>query len=324
MDTRTSPKSEAYWGRRAVGCLLQKFNCPVATMQTCQDMINRKEDAVLTSLGSFFGGGVFRGSTCGVVSGGALGIALMHDEKLQRNGAETQASVISLAADYAKWFEDTYGTTLCCERIDVDFWTLGGLINYMLPGHKMVRCMRHINGTMKYLYRTQTSNPPLIKIEDNIHPKHIHCAQDVLEGINSNTGVSDPVLDRISIVLDGGVALQGGVCGALAGAILALNLIIGVNFRDVSIPGSYYAFFKGLTFLRSEKPAEISNPYNVGKKVALNFEKVAGSINCSEITGTEFNTLDEFQSYINTSEKCNELIEFSINEATSAIQQHRS
>lgn len=324
METRTTQKSEAYWGRRAVGCLLQKFNCPVAAMQTCQAMIDQKEDAVLTSLGSFFGGGVFRGSTCGVVSGGALGIALMHDEKLQSNGAETQASVISLAADYSKWFEDTYGTTLCSERTGVDFWTLGGLINYMLPGHRMVWCMKHINGSMKYLHRTHTSNLPLIKIEDNTDTKHIHCAQDVLEGIYSKTGIGDPVLDRISIVLDGGVALQGGVCGALAGAILALNLIVGENFRDVSIPGSYYAFFKGLTFLRSEKPEEISDPYNVGKKVALNFEKVAGSINCSKITGTEFNTIDEFQSYINTSEKCKELIEFSINEATSTIQQHRS
>jgi hypothetical protein len=286
-------------------------------------MLDRREDAVLTSVAGLLGGIVCRGSSCGVVSGGALGIGLMYDEALQKNGSETEASVVSIASNYVKWFSDTYGTSLCRERTGVDFWTLGGLIKYMLPGHRMVRCMSHINGSMKHLHDIKQSGLPTIDLVVDEYPiKHLHCAQAVLEGVRANTDVGDPVLERISIALDGGVGLQGGACGALAGAILALNLLLGVNLREVSLPRSYYAFFNGLSYLRSDKPEDIPDPYNVGKRIVKNFEGTAGSIDCSAITGKEFLNWDDFQSYVKSSEKCKELIDLSISEATSAIVRH--
>lgn len=324
MENRITTTSRAYWGGKAIGCLLQNFNCPEATMQTCQDMLDRREDTVLTSVAGLTGGIVGRGSSCGVVSGGALGIGLMHDETLQKNGSETEAAVVSLAGDYSKWFSDTYGTTLCSERSGVDFWTLGGLMKYLLPGHRMVRCMSHINGSMKHIYDIQQSGLPTIDLADGYPKKHLHCAQAVLEGVRVNTGIGDPVLERISIVLDGGVGLQGGACGALAGAILAINILLGVNLREVSIPRSYYTFFKGLTYLRSDKPEDIPDPFNVGKRIVKNFEGAAGSIDCAVITRKEFTDWNDFQSYVRSSDKCNELIDLSISEATSAIERHNT
>ncbi len=47
-----------------------------------------------------------------------------------------------------------------------------------------------------------------------------------------------------------------------------------------------------------------------------------GSIDCSAITGKEFLNWDDFQSYVKSSEKCNDLIDLSISEATSAIERH--
>jgi hypothetical protein len=286
-------------------------------------MLDRREDAVLTSVAGLTGGIVGRGSSCGIVSSGALGIGLMHDEALQKNGSETEALVVSIASNYVKWFADTYGTSLCSERTGVDFWTLGGIIKYMLPGHRIVRCMSYINGSMKHLHDIKESGLPTIDLVEDEYPiKHLHCAQAVLEGVRANTGVGDPVLERISIALDGGVGLQGGACGALAGAILALNLLLGVNLREVSLPRSYYAFFNGLTYLRSDKPEDIPDPYNVGKRIVENFEGAAGSIDCSAITGKEFINWDDFQSYVKSSEKCNDLIDLSISEATLAIERH--
>lgn len=322
METITTNKSRAYWGRKGVSCLFQKFNCPESTLQTCQDMINRKEDVVLTSIAGLTGGIVGRGSTCGVVSGGALGIGLMHDETLRMNGSKTEAAVVSLASDYVKWFDSSYGTTLCSERTGVDFWTLPGLIKFMLPGHRILRCMSLINGSMKQLYDIQQSSLPVINSEDESTMKLLHCAQTVLEGIRANTGVGDQVLERISIVLDGGVGLQGRACGALAGAILSINILVGMNLREVSLPRSYYAFFKGLSYLRSDKSDENPHPYNVGKGIVTKFEEEAGSIDCSTITGKEFVDWDDFQSYVGTSDKCKELIDLSIQEATSAIERH--
>jgi hypothetical protein len=44
-------------------------------------MIGRREDRLLQASAGLEGGIVASGSTCGVVSGGALGLALMHDNR---------------------------------------------------------------------------------------------------------------------------------------------------------------------------------------------------------------------------------------------------
>ncbi len=49
-------------------------------------MIGKHEDMALRSATGSEGGLVARGSTCGVVTGGALGIALMRVEELDKGG----------------------------------------------------------------------------------------------------------------------------------------------------------------------------------------------------------------------------------------------
>jgi C_GCAxxG_C_C family probable redox protein len=323
MDESINVRSRNYWGLRAQATLFRKFNCPAATMQTYQDMISRREDDVLKAVSGLVGGIVGRGSTCGVVSGGALGLALLHEEALQKNGRETEEAVISLAGDYVEWFNDTYGTTLCEERSRVNFWTLGGLLRYMLPGDRMLPCLSHISGSMKYLYDNQQRDLPSIEVEHaDAETKPIHCAQAVLEGVRANTNIDDPLLERISVVFDGGLGLQGGACGALAGAIMAINLLIGLNLREASLPKSYIAFFGGLRYLRADKIEESADPYDVGKTVVKRFEEEAGSLNCRSITDMEFSDWASFQTYMHSSEKCKKLIDLSIREATSAIERH--
>jgi C_GCAxxG_C_C family probable redox protein len=319
MDNRISTKSESYWGRRAVLNLIQKFNCPEATMQTFQDMIGRKEDGVLTAVAGLVGG--VRGSTCGVVSAGALGVALMHADELQRDGSGTEAGVMALASDYVNRFGQTYGTTLCGERTDVDFWTMEGLLKYLLPGHRMVRCMKHINGSMQRLYALQDAEIPVQYVDTE--KENIHCARDVLQKIREKTEVGDPILENISLVLDGGVALSGELCGALAGAVMALSLLLGKNLREVSMPGSYYTFFKGLTYLRSEQDQDAGHPYNGTRKITEPFESRVGSIRCREITGRSFSDWDDFQSYIHDSQTCRELIEYTSAETCRIIKEYR-
>jgi len=319
MENRVSTRSESYWGRRAVLNLIQKFNCPEATMQTFQDMISRKEDGVLTAVAGLVAG--VRGSTCGVVSAGALGVALMHADELQRNGTGTEAGVMALASNYVNNFRKTYGTTHCSERTDVDFWTMEGLLKYLLPGHRMVRCMNHINGSMQRLYALQETGIPVQYVDTD--KGNIHCARDVLQNIQEKTGVGDPILENISLILDGGVALSGGLCGALAGAVMALSLLLGENLREVSMPGSYYTFFKGLTYLRSEQDQDARHPYNGTRKIAVPFESRAGSINCREITGRGFSDWDDFQFYIHGSQTCRELIEYTGAETCRIIEEFR-
>jgi hypothetical protein len=84
-------------------------------------MIGRREDRVLKAFTGLEGGIVASGSTCGVVTGGALGLVLMHDNLLQERGIAAEAGVMSLIGGYIRWFEETFGSSFCRERSGVDF-----------------------------------------------------------------------------------------------------------------------------------------------------------------------------------------------------------
>jgi hypothetical protein len=286
-------------------------------------MISKREDPLLKAVSGLLGGIVCRGSTCGVVSGGAFGLALMHDDALKEDDLEAQVGLLSLVADYVAFFGRTYGTVLCRERTGTDFWALGGLLRYMLPGDRMLRCLSHISGSMKYLYDSQRRSLPGVKLErEDAQSQPIHCARAVMEGVRANTGVGDPLVERLSIVLDGGVGLQGGACGALAGAIMAVNLQVGANLREATLPQAYTAFFGGLKHVRADRPEEGSDPYDVGKTIVRRFAAEAASIECRSITGRSFQDWTSFQAYVSTSNQCQGLIELSIEEATAAIERH--
>ncbi|MBN2437650.1 MAG: C-GCAxxG-C-C family protein [Deltaproteobacteria bacterium] len=64
--------------------------------------------------------------------------------------------------------------------------------------------------------------------------KPIHRAQLVLKGIRERTGIGDDLLERLSFVFDGGVGLHGGARWAISGAMMGLNLAIGINKKRLA------------------------------------------------------------------------------------------
>jgi len=324
MSSTSSRGSKSHWGRKASACLFCTWNCSEATVQTAQDMISSEAHVFIKASSGLEGGVVSSGSTCGVVSGGALSLALMHDDELRRGGPEAEAGLLSAAGDYVRWFGEEYGTTKCRERSGVDFWTLRGLLRYLLPPDAIVRCLSHINGAMQYLYDMQESELPKVTLDGpETRPDAIHCAQRVLEGVRTRTGIGDPLLERSSIALDGGVGLQGGACGALAGAAMAVNIPMGIDLRDASIAQAVRAFFSGHKYLRGDTTLVSDDPYAVGKRVVVRFREAAKSIDCSDITGREFSGWASFQRHMSSSETCQRLIDLSVDEAVIAIEEHR-
>ena len=79
-----------------------------------------------------------------------------------------------------------------------------------------------------YAFR-QKALPILERAFDENHDEPIHCAKLVLEGIKKQTGIGDDLLENLSFIFDGGIGLQGGACGALAGAIMGINLVMGMS-----------------------------------------------------------------------------------------------
>jgi hypothetical protein len=323
MRRTAKNRSKRYWGVKADLCLFSTWNCAEATVQTAQDMISKQEDVLIKASAGLEGGIVSRGSTCGVVSGGALSLALMHREDLLGGGVEAEIGLLSAVGDYVNWFSERYGTTACRERSGVDLWTLQGFIRYMIPPDRMFRCLSHTSGAMQYLYDMQGYDLPMVEsvsMGSNTHP--IHCAQSVLEEVRKRTGIGDPLLEKVSTVLDGGVGLQGGACGALAGAVMAINVPMGINLRDASVLQAMIAFFSGHKHLRSTDMNKTDDPYAVGKRIVERFTEDAKSIDCSAITGEDFSGWASFHRHMSSSDTCRRLLDLCISEATSAIEQY--
>ncbi len=284
-------------------------------------MIDEPDDKILKAFTGLEGGVVASGSTCGVVSGGAMGLAISHYDEIKKNGLQAKIGVLSLVGDYVKWFEDSYGTTFCRERSGVDFYSAMGQLRYLIPGDRTVKCMWHIRGALRHLYSYQKNKYPTIEASvDENDGEPVHCAEMVLSGIKERTGIGNDSLEQISFIFDGGVGLQGGVCGAIAGAILGINLIVGLNIRDISYFQSVKAFTVGHINLLRNKQIESPEPFNIGKQVIQKFKTTASEMECNAITGKSFSEWAEFQNFVRSSKKCANLIELATNEASKLIE----
>ena len=286
-------------------------------------MIEKPEDKLLKSFTGLERGIVAAGSTCGVVSGGAIGLALSHYDEIMEKGMPAQAGLLALVGEYVKWFEENFGTSLCKERSGVDFYTTMGQLRYFIPGDKVSKCLWHIRGAIRYMYSFRQKELPIMEMQpDEKQNKPIHCAQQVLKGIKEKTGIGDDLLEQLSFVFDGGIGLQGGACGALAGAIMGVNLLIGMNVRDMKYSEILKAFAVGHKNLLTNKPVEKAEPFNVGKDIVKNFKKEAGAIECQTITEQKFSDWSDFQDFISSSAKCSGLIEFAKDQASVVVEKY--
>jgi hypothetical protein len=284
-------------------------------------MTDKREDLVLKAFSGLEGGIVASGSTCGVVTGGAFGLALMHDNVLREGDVAAEAGALALVGEYLQWFKDSFGSSLCRERCGVNFYTTSGLLRYFFPGDRVGRCLWHIRGAIKQLYTYQDKDLPVMEVKPKeMGCEPIHCAQAVLKGINDRTGIGDPLLERLSFIFDGGVGFQGEACGALAGAIMGINLLLGLDIRKTNYFQTIRAFIVGHSNMVTDKSMVAPEPFIVGKNIVQGFRKKAGAIECRAITEKEFINWADFQEHISTSNRCNGLIEFATNEASNAIQ----
>jgi C_GCAxxG_C_C family probable redox protein len=317
-------RTKAYWGKKASRNLLRTFNCPASTIQTVQDMISAQDDTLLKASAALAGGVGACGSTCGVVIGGAMSLALMHDTTLADNGPAGQIGLLSIVGDYVDWFRNQYGTTSCREKAGVDFWTLSGFLRYLIPPDRFLGCLAHINGAVQYLHDRKGHDLPKPKGdagEDIFTPSY--CARTVLEEVRKRTNVGNPHLERVAVVFDGGVGLRGGACGALVGAVMAISALMWINLRDASWLQAYRDMLLGLHTLRAGELDKPDDPYAVIGRIVTRFKSEVGSIDCSSITGKVFADYASFQAHMEASDGCSRMIELAIDEATSAVEQYR-
>jgi len=284
-------------------------------------MLGKPYNPMLKAYTGLEGGLVARGSTCGVMTGGAAGIALMHADALSRDRPSAESAIMSLIQDYARWFDSSYGSCLCRQRTGVDFHSLYGQARYFFPGDKTTRCLWHIRGAARYLHELKSRPLSALPTPGGLENNHaIHCAGEVLAKIEAQTGLADEKLKQVAFIFDGGLGFSGGVCGALAGAILGVNLKLGMDIRDVSYIKTVQDFLVGHINLLRRNPPEQAEPFFVGNNVVRQFLQETGSIECAAITGKMFSGYPEFDQFISASETCRNLMDRAADLAVSAIK----
>ncbi len=125
------------------------------------------------------------------------------------------------------------------------------------------------------------------------------CAESVLFAIAESLSIQSELIPKIATGFCSGISRTSGICGAVCGAIMGINLVTGRN-----------------------SPAE-SMEYNfiLTQKLINLFEKQFGSVNCRQLIGCDLAT-EEGQRYFmetNLMERCYQYAAGATSIATSLI-----
>jgi len=312
--------------------LLYAQNCAQAMLLTLGGTMKTSDPVLMKAATNFEGGCVGCGSTCGVVSGGVLGAGALLSSLPNDDPTRLEEDIYEVSIAYREWFERRFGTSVCYERVQVDFGTLGGLVSYLFPGHKLVRCLQHIGEALvclsdKVVETAERRNLP-IKFGQGMvgGPSEPHCAFTVLKKL---AGPMETPINSVGWActgLGGGVALGGGVCGALLGAILGLGLQYGYDPASMGFGGILKAFVVGHHHLvKHEAFAKVpvedlpTEAFARSRYLADRFEKAFGSLNCKEITDRRFASQDELRGFLPESEVCRQIFAWCEEEAAQLI-----
>ena len=109
-----------------------------------------------------------------------------------------------------------------------------------------------------------------------------YCAESVLMAIAESRNIQSDLIPRIATGFCSGMARTGGQCGAVSGAIMAINLFKGRQSPTESVDGSYALV----------------------RELMKQFAEQFGSTNCRMLLGCDLDTPEGQQTF-----RANQLIE---------------
>jgi C_GCAxxG_C_C family probable redox protein len=130
------------------------------------------------------------------------------------------------------------------------------------------------------------------------------CAESVLQAIAESQGIRSDLIPRIATGFCSGISRAGGMCGAVSGAIMGIDLVTGRN-----------------------SPAEsLEVNYALIQKLISRFETQYGSINCRQLLGCDL-AIEAGQRYFmenHLMESCLQYAEGATSMALALIAEFRS
>ena len=91
------------------------------------------------------------------------------------------------------------------------------------------------------------------------------CAESVLLAIAESRGIQSDLIPKIATGFCSGISRIGGMCGAVSGAIMGINLVAG----------------------RSSPSESLEPSYALTQKLISQFERQYGSVNCRTLIGCD-------------------------------------
>jgi hypothetical protein len=291
-----------------------------------QEVFGWRDPIVLRAATNFEGGVVGCGETCGVVTGGILGIGALSASSRYPDAAAKEKAIYRLSDHYKKWFERRFGTSICRERVQVDLSTAGGLFRYLLPGDKLIKCLHHTGEAVWFLSERIREEMHSTRIQEILGagkgggPQEPHCTFTVLKQIDPGQIGSRDTLGWATTGLAGGVALSGSVCGALLGGILGIGLRYGYDVRSMSFWSIVAAFIRGHRNLLKGSQQEIpKEAFARSKCLATRFRQRFGSLRCQNIAKRSFISPDDLRRFLNDSKDCQTVFSWCEHEARELI-----
>jgi C_GCAxxG_C_C family probable redox protein len=113
-----------------------------------------------------------------------------------------------------------------------------------------------------------TKSDQVAQRSEELFTSGLFCAESVLLAVAESRGIKSDLIPKIATGLCSGLSRTGGICGAVSGGVLAINLVSG----------------------RTEASQSVENNYRQVRAFLNEFEAKFGSTNCERLLGCRLDT----------------------------------
>jgi C_GCAxxG_C_C family probable redox protein len=298
--------------------LFKTFNCCESQIVPIDLLYNSTDSPLRSSVSGLAGGINNNGSTCGVVFGGALNLAIMHRSASSNWDVSNEVNLLYSVQKFVKSFEEKFGSSLCRERTGLNLRKFSGKMGLLNPS-KVKGCVKQTAWAMNFISQAKINTQESSEREYSLESRKSlgltiqsidHCSNAIFNGIKCRTGITHPYMQQLTTGLSGGIGLSGSGCAALSSAII----ILGLEFGNKVFQNDKRRNPLKVVPKKFDKAAN--------KLIDLFTEKF-GSLECRNITNTTFKDINSFNDY-RSMDHCDEINKFLIDFLSDYIKLEKS
>lgn len=276
-----------------------------------QDLLGLRDSNRIKAAAGLAGGIGHEGAVCGIVTGGALALALAAGQTGEDQAAIT-ARGCELVNRYVQRFSQTNGSVLCRDIARTDFTNDGAIRRYILTRSRVcIKAASRAAADMVGMIEATQQFPGerYSRLNDKFFQSDFHCAYAVVNRSSELLTLNQMIGPNILIPLNGGIGYSGGACAALLGGCIAIGLAAGGDTSETGMASSMKRIILTLISGASAFSRTDLSPANDAllrcSKLFRWFENKFGSSLCRELTKVNFDNPERANQYFQSGiEQC--------------------